>query len=131
MHIDVGPAYLPQALGRMLPWLIPLGPEAKGYAFASYVRESRQRMMRYVDMKPIVQEMMFNGQSVGYEVRDRLGLEGAPTVNYFTLEGTIPGQRRQVGENGGVADRCTDDSKHLAGCGAVAVQRNGASAGRD
>jgi hypothetical protein len=75
----------------MLPWLIPLGREAKGYAFASYVRENHKLMMRYVDMKPAEDGVRLNGKSVGYEVTDRLGLEGAATTHYFSPEGQYLG----------------------------------------
>ena len=56
------PFYLPQALGQLLPRLLPLG-QPKTYLFATWVSESRALMMRYVDVGT-ESRVEFNGRLI-------------------------------------------------------------------
>lgn len=95
IHRDLPPFYLPQALGQMLPRLVPLD-EAKTYLFASYVNESREVMLRYVEVTPL-KEVLFNGQKMRVSVvSDRIGLEGSPTLHYFNMEGEYVGSENRA-----------------------------------
>jgi hypothetical protein len=78
--------YLPQALGQLLPRLLPLN-DSQTYMFASYVNNQREVMARYVDVMP-EQEVDLEGQKVqAVPVRDRIGVEGAGTTHYLTRQG--------------------------------------------
>jgi hypothetical protein len=88
------PFYLPQALGSLLPRLVP-PREPKGYLFASYVSELRQVALRYVDVRPeeaLPRELvMATGLTRGVPIDDRIGYEGAITTHYVTVKGDYLG----------------------------------------
>jgi hypothetical protein len=76
------PFYMPQALGHLLPRLLPTR-EPKTYLFATYVSDRREVMMRYVDVGT-EQETTIGRQRVrAVPVTDRLGLEGSATIHYI------------------------------------------------
>ncbi|HSV13059.1 MAG TPA: hypothetical protein VLI90_02285, partial [Tepidisphaeraceae bacterium] len=78
--------YLPQALGHLLPRLLPLG-EAQTYMFASYINDQREVMARYVDVGR-EQDVVLDGQHVrAVPVLDRIGVQGAATTHYLTRDG--------------------------------------------
>jgi hypothetical protein len=78
--------YLPQALGELLPRLLPLD-DPRTYLFYSYVSEEHELMARYVDVEPI-QDVQFDGRMQrAVVVRDRIGVDGSPTLHYLTRDG--------------------------------------------
>ncbi|HEX8324289.1 MAG TPA: hypothetical protein VF595_10285 [Tepidisphaeraceae bacterium] len=84
------PFYLPQAMTAMLPRLVPLD-NPTGYLFAVFNSESRQVMMRYVDVSP-EQDVKLDGRverAVG--VSERLGTGGSVTTHYFGSKGAYLG----------------------------------------
>jgi hypothetical protein len=84
------PWYLPQALGHLLPRLLPRN-EPKTYLFVSYVSERGKVLSRYVD---VGREDTFtiNGQNVrAVPIRDRIGLEGSVTTHYVSGDGKYLG----------------------------------------
>lgn len=83
---DLPPFYLPEAIGYLLPRLLPLHSPAK-YMFASYVGSQRQVMSRYVDVKP-EQKAQLDGQTItAIPITDRIGVDGSPTINYLSRDG--------------------------------------------
>lgn len=88
------PWYLTQALSHLLPRLLPL-QTPRTYMFAVYVPETREVMMRYVDVLP-EQRLVFNGQIVdAIPIQDRLGLEGSVMTHYLTVEGRYLGSENK------------------------------------
>jgi len=95
LHRDLPPFYIPQAIGQMLPRLLPLD-DAKTYLFASYVNEAREVMLRYVDVEPD-RDVTFNGQHIRATViSDRIGLEGSATLHYFDANGEFLGSENKT-----------------------------------
>ncbi len=95
IEVDLPPWYLPQALGHLLPRLVPLG-EPKKYLFASYIAESRSVMMRYLDVLA-EKEVEIGGKRVrAVPVTDRVGIEGAITTHYMTRAGEYLGSVNEV-----------------------------------
>jgi hypothetical protein len=87
---EVPPFYLQQAIGTLLPRLLPLG-EPNSYAFASYSSEGRQIMMRYVDVSR-ESEVTIGGKRVrAISITDRLGYEGQPITHYVSPQGEYLG----------------------------------------
>jgi hypothetical protein len=87
---ELPPFYLPQALAAMLPRLLPLSTP-NSYLFASYNSDSRQIIMRYVDVGS-ENNVTIDGKSVrAVPVTERLGVEGPPTVHYVTPKGEYLG----------------------------------------
>ncbi len=87
---DLPPFYLPQALGQLLPRLLPRR-EAKGFLFATWVGDAGQLMYRYVDVGR-EQEATLAGKRVrAVPVKDRVGLEGSITTHYIDPEGKYLG----------------------------------------
>lgn len=87
---QVPPFYLPQALGQLMPRLLPL-KSPNSYLWASYVSETRNVMMRYVDVLPAT-SVTFGGRTfTAVPVQERLGLEGSITTHYIGLDGTYRG----------------------------------------
>lgn len=83
---DLPPFYLPQAIGAMLPRLVPAN-EAKGYLFAWWVPSEQEIIYRYIDVEP-EKAVVFDGRPLrAVVVKDRLGLEGEPTFHYISPEG--------------------------------------------
>jgi hypothetical protein len=88
LHMDLPPFYLPQAGGHLLPRLVidKSYHEPRTYLFATYVPETRDLRMHYVDVSE-EREVMFAGRKVlAYVVSERLGLEGTPTRHYVTAD---------------------------------------------
>ena len=87
---DLPPWYLPQAVGHLLPRLLPLR-EPKTYLFAVYVSDQSHVMHRYVDVG-VEQEVDLAGQRVrAVPISDRIGLKGTPTVHYLSPDGKYLG----------------------------------------
>lgn len=84
------PFYLPQALGAMLPRLVPLD-NATGYLFAVFNSESRQVMMRYVDVSPERDVRLDGKPNRAIGVSERLGSAGSVTTHYFGRRGDYLG----------------------------------------
>lgn len=91
------PFYLPQAMAHLLPRLVPLN-EPKNFLFMVYVPESREVVMRYIDVKAS-QRVEFNKELLrATPVEDRLGLEGSVTTHYMSPEGRwIGSENKQTG----------------------------------
>ncbi|HET6246358.1 MAG TPA: hypothetical protein VFE47_01570 [Tepidisphaeraceae bacterium] len=88
------PWYVSQALAHLLPRLLPLDRPQK-YLFAVYVSDSQQVVMRYMDVLP-EQIVVFNGQQMrAIPIKDRLGLEGAVTMHYMSIEGNYLGSENR------------------------------------
>jgi len=87
---ELPPFYLPQALGTMLPRLLPLN-DPQGYLFASYASDSRQVMMRYVDVGHETTATIGGKTVRAIPVTERLGAEGPPTTHYITTKGEYVG----------------------------------------
>jgi hypothetical protein len=86
--------YIPQALGHLLPRLLPLD-RPQGYLFATYVSDAREVLLRYVDVLP-EQWVTFNGnRERAIPIRDRLGVQGSPTIHYMTIDGRYIGSENQ------------------------------------
>jgi hypothetical protein len=82
---SVPPWYIPQALGQLLPRIVPRN-EPKGYLFASFVPERREVMSRYVDVKPM-RNFTFGGKTVRVTpIEDKIGLDGFVTTHYVSTE---------------------------------------------
>jgi hypothetical protein len=97
-HRDVPVFYVPQAFSFLLPSLLPLG-RPHPYMFATFVpgtitagRNPGVIMARYLDVQP-AQEVRFNHEEYPQTVTvmDKIGLEGPPTTNYFSLAGKFIG----------------------------------------
>jgi hypothetical protein len=87
---DVPSYYLPQAVGSMIPRLLPR-KEPKGYLFAVWVGAEQEVIYRYLDVES-EHDVLFNGQNIrAVTVKDRIGLEGEPTYHYFSPEGKYLG----------------------------------------
>jgi hypothetical protein len=84
---ELPPFYLPQAVSYLLPRLVPTGMD-KTFMFAVYVPETREVMLRYIDVhRP--QKVTFNDQVVRATlVDDKIGLEGPVTTHYFAPDHT-------------------------------------------
>ena len=82
---DLPPFYLPQALGQLLPRLLP--PDHAQYMFAFYVSSQRNVMSRYVDVES-AREVELDGQTVrAVPITDRIGADGISTTHYVTRQG--------------------------------------------
>jgi len=87
---DLPPFYIPQALGQIIPRLLPLKRQTT-YLFAVYVPDQRSVMLRYVDVEP-ERDVKFGGRSFrARAVKDRIGLEGSVTTHYITAAGEYMG----------------------------------------
>jgi len=84
------PFYLPQALGHLLPRLLPLN-EPKTYLFAVWVSDSREVMKRYIDVDS-ESTVTLAGQKVrAVPIHDRIGVEGSVTTHYVSPDGKYLG----------------------------------------
>jgi hypothetical protein len=84
------PYYLPQATSHLLPRLMPLNRPST-YLFAVWSAPDRELVYRYIDVEA-ARPGKFNNQTGTFViVRDRLGLEGDPTLHYFTPAGQYLG----------------------------------------
>ncbi len=87
---DLPVFYVPQALGHLLPRLVPRF-EPKGYMFATYVTDNREVMARYVDVER-EEEVTLDGKTVrAIPVLDRIGIEGPVTTHYISPDGEYLG----------------------------------------
>ncbi len=97
---ELPPFYIPQALGTLLPKLVPLN-NPTGYLFATYASDTRQVMLRYIDVG-LETSVTIGGKNLrGVPVSERLGNEGDPTIHYLTLEGKYlgtvnPSQKNEI-----------------------------------
>lgn len=82
---DLPPFYLPQALSKLLPRLLPF-KEPRTYLFASYVPNGDSGrpavMLRYVDVGVATNVVLDGKEIVAVPIRDRVGLEGTVTTHY-------------------------------------------------
>jgi len=88
--------YLPQALGHLLPRVLPLR-EAKQYMFATYVEEARAVMLRYVDVGSERRVTLAGEPMRAIPIGDRIGLEGSVTTHYVTSGGKYLGSENADG----------------------------------
>ncbi len=87
---NLPPFYLPQAVGHLLPRLLPL-EAPKTYMFATFVSDRREVMMRYVDVGT-EQEVDLAGSRVrAVPITDRIGLQGSATIHYMGPDGKYLG----------------------------------------
>ncbi|HEX8524977.1 MAG TPA: hypothetical protein VF669_22190 [Tepidisphaeraceae bacterium] len=86
LKMRLPPFYLPQALGHILPRVVPLATP-KTYMFYMYVSDQNKVMTRYVDVgQP--QNVNIMGQAVqAIPITDRIGLEGSPVTHYMSPQG--------------------------------------------
>lgn len=89
-EVSLPPWYLPQAMGHLLPRIVPLN-EPKKYMFASYINEQRAVMMRYVDVLAEKDVEIGGKKYRAVPVSDRVGIEGVPTIHYMTKSGDYLG----------------------------------------
>ncbi|HEY7120069.1 MAG TPA: hypothetical protein VH475_26010 [Tepidisphaeraceae bacterium] len=84
------PWYIPQAIGSMMPRLLPLNRPVT-YLFQSYVSDQHEVILRYVDVG-YEKEVKLAGQTVrAIPITDRIRLEGSPTIHYMSPEGKYLG----------------------------------------
>lgn len=89
-YFTPSPWYIPEAVGAMLPRLLPLNRPVT-YLFQSYIGEQREVMHRYVDVG-FEKTVQLGGQTVqAIPISDRIRLEGSPTVHYMSPEGKYLG----------------------------------------
>jgi len=82
--------YIPQAFSQLLARLVPVD-QPRGYLFAVWVSSERDVVLRYIDVER-EQAVQFAGQSIrAIPVRDRIGLEGDPTIHYLMPDGRYLG----------------------------------------
>ncbi|MDB5328815.1 MAG: hypothetical protein JWM57_4384 [Phycisphaerales bacterium] len=87
---ELPPFYLPQALGVMLPRIVPLD-NYTGYLFATYASDNRQIMLRYVDVQPEA-PVKLDGQEIrAIGVAEHIGIAGSVTTHYVTRRGQYLG----------------------------------------
>jgi hypothetical protein len=84
------PYYLPQALGHLLPRLLPLD-RPQTYLFATYVPEQREVVMRYVDVEKERDVPFIGGKIHAVAINDRIGYEGSPITHYVSPDGKYLG----------------------------------------
>ncbi len=90
LKMRLPPYYLPQALGHLLPRLVPLNAP-KTYMFYTYVSEQGRVMARYVDVGR-EQSVTLAGQKLNaIPITDRIGLEGSAIIHYMSPQGKYLG----------------------------------------
>jgi len=93
---EVPPFFLPAAVAHLLPRLFDVR-EQKQYAFASFVGERREVVMRYVDVGP-AQEVELDGAVCKViPITDRIGFDGPPTIHYLSADPGPDGHRQDLG----------------------------------
>ena len=91
---ELPPMYLPQALGHLLPRILPLR-EAKSYMFYSYVNEQGELMARYVDVGP-EQSVTLDGSTVrAIPIGDRIKYDGSVTTHWMSPDGKYLGSENR------------------------------------
>ena len=94
LKVQLGRTYLPQALGHLLPRVLPRNGSNK-YMFATYVPEARAVMQRYLDVGA-EKRVTLAGESLrAIPVEDRIGLEGSVTTHYVTRDGKYLGSENK------------------------------------
>jgi hypothetical protein len=94
------PWYMPQALGHLLPRVLPLG-ERKGYLFATFVPDRREVMMRYVDLQT-ERQVTFAGKTLrATPVQEKIGLDGYVTTHYLDDAGRYLGSESKFPDEAG------------------------------
>lgn len=89
-YFTPSPWYIPEAVGAMLPRLLPLNRPVT-YLFQSYIGEQREVMHRYVDVG-FEKTVQLGGQTLqAIPITDRIRLEGSPTIHYMSPEGKYLG----------------------------------------
>jgi hypothetical protein len=78
--------YLPQAIGELLPRLVPLD-DPKTYMFAAYVSDAHEVMARYVDVETMQDVELDGRMQRAFVVKDRIGVDGSVTKHYLTRDG--------------------------------------------
>lgn len=87
---DLPPFYISQAIAVLLPHIVPLN-NPTGYLFATYSADSREVMLRYLDVKPET-DVKLNGKLLrAVPVVDKIGLQGEPTTHYMSAAGAYLG----------------------------------------
>jgi len=82
--------YIPQAVGSMLPRLVPLKRPIT-YLFQSYVTDQHEVILRYVDVG-FEKAVQLGGKTVrAIPISDRVRLEGVPTIHYMSPDGAYLG----------------------------------------
>jgi hypothetical protein len=84
------PFYLPQAIGQLLPRLVPTR-EPRTFAFVTWVSDAGQLMFRYVDVGAEKDCALGGKRFRAIPVRDYVGLEGSVTTHYISPEGKYMG----------------------------------------
>jgi len=82
---DLPPWYLPQAVGHLLPRLLPIN-EPRTYMFATYLTDNREVITRYIDVLPATEVSLGGTKRIAIPVQDKLGLEGTVTTHYVSLD---------------------------------------------
>lgn len=96
LNQEVPPFYLPAAVNHLLPRLFDVR-ERKQYAFASFVSERREVVMRYIDVGP-PQEVDLDGMVYKVvPITDRIGFDGPPTTHYLSADPGPDGHRKYLG----------------------------------
>jgi hypothetical protein len=89
-YFTPSPWYIPEAVGAMLPRLLPLNRPVT-YLFQSYIGEQREVMHRYVDVG-FEKTVQLGGRTMqAIPISDRIRLEGAPTMHYMSPDGKYLG----------------------------------------
>jgi len=92
---EVPPFYLPAAVGHMLPRLFDL--KQKEYAFASFIGDRREVVMRYYSVGP-AQVVELDGTICKViPISDRVGFDGPPTLHYLAADPEPDGRHRYLG----------------------------------
>lgn len=86
---DLPARYVPQAIAGMFPRLVPLR-EKKTYVLAAWVGSAPALVNRFIDVQG-EQAVNFAGHKSAIVVKDRTGLDGDPTLHYFTPDGKYLG----------------------------------------
>ncbi len=84
------PFYLPQALGWLMPRLLPRDRESS-YLFATYSSENRQIMLEYVDVGLEKEITLAGKKQRAIPISVRVGDEGSTTVHYVAPDGRYLG----------------------------------------
>jgi hypothetical protein len=109
VHRSLPPFYLPQALGQMLPRLVPLDQGPQSYLFTSYISGRHELMVRYVEVGAEQDVRLGGAQPVrAIPVNDRLEYEGPVTIHWISPGGQYLGStNRQTGLSVLVSDFAT------------------------
>jgi len=83
---QVPPFYLPQALGHLLPRLVPL-KEPQSYMFATWVSDQHAVVARYIDVGDEQVVTIGNQHMQAIPVRDRVGIDGSVTTHFMSPQG--------------------------------------------